>query len=76
MNTMAMMKLAASLAKFRSAHPKFAKFLVDVPRIALREGAVVEISITDVDGKTYSSNLRVTAEDIELYNDLKNMRGE
>ena len=40
---------------------------------ALREGAVIELSVTSPEGKNYCSNIKLNAEDIELINQLKTM---
>ena len=40
---------------------------------ALREGAVIELSVTSSEGKNYCSNIKLNAEDIELINQLKTM---
>lgn len=63
-----------SLKRFDRDHPKFKNFLNAVTREqALREGAVIELSVTSSEGKNYCSNIKLNAEDIELINQLKTM---
>ena len=63
-----------SLQRFDRDHPKFKNFFNAVMREqALREGAVLELSVTSPEGKNYCSNIKLNAEDIELLNQLKTM---
>ena len=63
-----------SLKRFDRDHPKFKNCLNAVTREqALREGAVIELSVTSPEGKNYCSNIKLNAEDIELINQLKTM---
>ena len=60
--------------RFDQDHPKFKNFMNAVSREqALREGAVIELSVTSQEGKNYCSNIKLNAEDIELINQLKTM---
>ena len=59
---------------FERRHPKFFPFLQAVSQSGISEGSVLEINVTRPDGKVLSSNLRLTAEDLELLAQLKNMR--
>lgn len=61
-----------SLKRFDNDHPKFKNFINAIMREqALREEAVIEISVTSPEGKNYCSNIKLNAEDIELFNQLK-----
>lgn len=59
---------------FERRHPKFFPFLQAVSQSGISEGSILEINVTRPDGKVLSSNLRLTAEDLELLAQLKNMR--
>lgn len=73
-NQLAMLQqLKSGIDRFRAGHPKFPLFLKAVSQDALREGAVVEISVTTPEGKNYCSNVRLNADDIELIEALKNL---
>lgn len=75
-NQIAMLqKMKAGLDKFRVHHPKFPAFLNAVSQDALREGTIVEITVTTPEGKNYCSNLKLNDDDLELIETLKNMRG-
>ena len=43
---------------------------------ALKQDAVIEISITSPEGKNYCSNIKLNAADIEMFEQLKSMKPE
>lgn len=73
LNPVKMMKLKKSWDTFTSNHPKFPKFIEAVNNKGLQEGTVIEIIVTTVSGETLSSNLKVTASDLQLIADLKDI---
>lgn len=74
-NQIAMLqKMKEGIDSFRIHHPKFPAFLNAISQEALREGTVVEITVTTPEGKNYCSNLKLTADDLELLEALKNLR--
>lgn len=70
MNPGKMLKMKNAWDKFTSNHPKFPKFLEAVKQRGLKEGTIIEMNITTKSGETLSSNLKLTASDIELINEL------
>jgi hypothetical protein len=71
MNPMKLFKIKTAIEAFKASHPKFPMFLSAVSNNALQPGTVIEINVTDANGKTYSSNLKLTDSDIELIKDMK-----
>lgn len=69
-NPMSLLKYKNAWDKFTANHPKFPLFLKAVSQNALKEGTLIEINITTSDGKSYSSNLKIKPEDIELLKEL------
>ena len=56
---------------------KFKNFMNAVWREqALKQDAVIEISITSPEGKNYCSNIKLNAADIEMFEQLKSMKPE
>ena len=54
---------------------KFKNFMNAVWREqALKQVAVIEISITSPEGKNYCSNIKLNAADIEMFEQLKSMK--
>lgn len=69
-----LMKLMGMKNKFQSAHPKFVAFLSDVAKQGVSEGDIIEVSLIKSDGTKTTSNLKVNKDDVEMVNDIKNMR--
>ena len=70
---MKLLQIRASWEQFKARHPKFPSFLNAVSTGAVTEGTLIEMTITTADGKQYSSNLKLTSEDMQLVNDMKEM---
>lgn len=70
-NPMSLLKYKNAWGKFTENHPKFPYFLRAVSKNALSEGTLIEITVTTPDGKSYSSNLKIKPEDIELLQELR-----
>ena len=68
------MKLMGMKNKFESSHPKFVSFIKDVASHGITEGDILEVTITRPTGEITTANLRVTADDVEMVQDLKNLR--
>lgn len=66
MDLSGLMQAKKRLAIFKSDHPKMVKFIKKIRREALKEGTVVEIKVTDPDGKEYVSNMKITGNDVEI----------
>ena len=54
-------------------HPKFPSFLKALSQGAVAEGTVLEFTVTTPDGRVLNSNLKITAEDMALVEQLKDM---
>ena len=62
----ALMKVKSSWDKFTRNHPKFPTFLNAVKAQGVKEGAIIEIRITNPDEEPLIGNIKVTAEDLDL----------
>ncbi len=62
--------------RFERNHPKFPRFLQVVGREYIAEGTVLEITATRADGESVTSNIRLSADDMELIESLKKMNGQ
>lgn len=71
MNPTAIFKTKKSWETFCGNHPKFPAFLQAAQSAGLQEGTVIEISMITPEGKQIATNVRLTASDIEAFNDLK-----
>ena len=59
---------------FTRRHPKFPLFLNALAQNGITEGTILEINVKRPDGKEISSNLKITKEDMELFQKLRDMR--
>ena len=73
MNPMALLQLKERLNLFNQDHPKMRPFLTAV-RDKMQEGTILELKVTDVEGKEMVSNIRLTANDMETFRILANMK--
>lgn len=73
MNISAIWKLKGAWEQFCKNHPKFPMFIEAVKNKGVDEGTVVSISFTDPDGKAVETNLRITKEDLQLIDSLKDL---
>lgn len=65
LNPLMLLKLRSRVEVFHQDHPKVLPFLKKVSAEALEEGGVLALSVTRPDGKAYSSNIRINANDVE-----------
>lgn len=73
MNPAKLFKIKGSWDKFVENHPKFPMFINAVKATGVNEGTIMEITITTPEGKTLSTNVKVTKADKELFHDLSEM---
>ena len=66
MNPKDMMKLKPMLEEFHERHPRFVEFFSYAGQV-ISEDALIEIGITDADGRKTVTNMRVEPEDLELF---------
>ena len=74
MNPTDIFKLKGMWDGFTSRHPKFPLFLNAVAQNGITEGTIIEVQIKRPDGKEFASNLKLSREDMELFQKLKEMR--
>lgn len=71
-NPMKLLELKNLWSAFTKRHPKFPQFLSVVQQAGIPEGTIIEVQITSPDGKTFTSNMKVTSEDIDAVKSLQN----
>ena len=55
-------------------HPRAAEFVKKVIMSGLPEGTIVEVSVTKPGEETKTSNIRVTREDLDLFDEVRKSR--
>ena len=74
-NPAALLQMMNLWNRFERNHPKFPKFLKAVAQKGIKEGSIIEIKLTTAEGENFDSNLKVSAEDMELVSQMKNLFG-
>ncbi len=74
MNPQAIMKLMSMKNKFQADHPRFTAFIGNLFRTGIAEGSVIEISLTTPNGETTTTNMKVNQSDLDMFQELKNLR--
>ena len=72
-NPAALMKLMGAKKKFDQNHPKVSAYFQAIQGIGMQEGTVIELTITPPGGQPMTTNMRVTADDLALIEDLKSL---
>ncbi len=73
MNPMALLKVKKSWETFCRNHPRFPAFMQAVQAAGIQEGTIIEVSVTTPAGKTMTTNVRLTASDMQAFDDLKGL---
>lgn len=73
MNPTAILKAKKSWETFCANHPRFPAFLQAVQASGLREGTIIEVSVTTPEGKVLTTNVKLTESDMQAFYDLKGL---
>lgn len=68
------MKLMGLKKRFENNHPKFLAFISNVARKGIEEGSIIEVTLITPEGTKTTANMKVTADDVAMINDLKGMK--
>lgn len=70
-NPAALLSAKKKFEEFSGRHPKFVAFLSAMKSSGgISEGTVIDVKVTLPSGEAYQSNLKLTAEDIEMIKSL------
>ena len=70
MNPAMLLTLKKKWEEFSTRHPKFVSFIEALKGRGVQEGSIIDITVTMPDGQQFQSNLKLTAEDIEMIRSL------
>ena len=73
MNPMALLALKSSFDKFKNKHPRFIQFIQVITQNGIQEGTVFDCKVTLPDGRELQTNFKVTQDDLDLFEQLKNL---
>ncbi|MBR4701646.1 MAG: hypothetical protein IKP19_08150 [Oscillospiraceae bacterium] len=60
---------------FATRHPKLLRYLAYISDNSLEEGAILDITVTNSQGKSLHSNARLTAEDVQFLKEIRAVLG-
>jgi len=69
-NPLKLMQMRESFDRFTTDHPKVVPFFQAVMNDGISEGTVIEIKVSNPQGKNYVSSIRVSAQDMEMLRSL------
>ncbi len=73
MNPMALLSMKSAIDKFQSNHPKFVQFIKAMADSGLQEGTILECKVITPEGKELQTNIKITQDDLELIDKLKEL---
>ncbi|MBQ9136879.1 MAG: hypothetical protein IJX66_12395 [Lachnospiraceae bacterium] len=71
---MQLLGLKNDLEKFKNNHPRFIQFIQAIAQDGLNEGTILECKVITPEGREMQTNIKVTQEDLELFQKLKSMQ--
>ena len=74
MNPMMIMQLKQRLSTFNQEHPRVMPFFSALQRSSLTEGTIIDMKVTDPNGEEMQCNIKLTANDIETFQMMMNMK--
>lgn len=72
-NPTKLLKLKGAWDVFSQNHPKFPQFMKAVHKSGVQEGTIIEINVTNPDGKILSSNMKLKESDTKLFAELSEL---
>ena len=73
LNPMQLMGLKNDLERFKNNHPKFIQFIQAMAQSGVQEGTILECKVISTDGQEIQANIKITQEDLALFQKLKDM---
>lgn len=73
MSPLKLLQLKSAWERFKNNHPKFPRFLAGIYQKSLQEGTLIEFIVTSPDGEKITANLRIKADDMALFEELRGL---
>lgn len=70
------MQIRRIMEQLQRSHPRFPAFLTAVRAAGIHEGTVIEVKVTEPDGREFITNVRVKEEDLEAVRALGELQRE
>lgn len=72
-NPASLLRAKKAFDQFKANHPKFTSFFSVTLKGGVPEGTIIEISVTRPGEEPITTNMKVSASDIELFKELKDL---
>lgn len=72
-NPATLMRAKKAFDQFKVNHPKFISFFRVTLQGGIPEGTIIEITVTKPGAESITTNMKVSASDIELFKELKDL---
>ena len=72
-NPAKLLQLKKQYEAFIDRHPKFMRYLAYITDHYISEGAVMDVTVTDAEGKSIHGNAKLTAEDVAFLQEVRRM---
>ena len=66
-------QLKKQFAAFTARHPKFMRYLAYITDNYIAEGTVMDVTVTNAEGKSLHGNAKLTAEDVAFLQEVRKM---
>ncbi len=60
---------------FVERHPKFMRYMAYITDNCISEGAIMDVTVTDAEGKSIHGNAKLTAEDVAFLQEVRKLLG-
>ncbi len=75
MSLVEVMQFGKKIDRFENQHPRVIAFLKEnYPK--MKEGAVLELKLTSVEGESSVTNMRLTAEDVDIIETIRRLKSK
>ncbi|MBQ1678821.1 MAG: hypothetical protein II062_04750 [Oscillospiraceae bacterium] len=72
-NPAKLLQLKKQYSAFLERHPKFMRYLAYITDNYMEEGTVMDVTVTDTQGKSLHGNAKLTAEDVAFLKEVRRM---
>lgn len=72
-NPSKLFKIKGAWDSFALNHPKFINFIGALRNNYIKEGTVIEVTVNTDDGRTISSNIKLTEEDLKVFSEISEL---
>lgn len=72
-NPTAMFRIKKAWGKFTKNHPRLVPFFNAVDKKGVEEGTIIKVTVTSTDGTNFTTNIKVKPEDMELFNEMRQL---